>query len=446
MLRLRLCLIAVVALIIIPVAAMAYQLDLYGISARSIALANAYSILSDGPEACYYNPGSLIESRSVRGLVGYSFATPAFTVEQRDNQSRALTASETVKEAKLVNTGQWLNLGVSAGIKNRVFLGVLMQMPIDGAERRKWFSPDQPYYLNYDTGQFGWTIVPAIGVQVAPNVGIGLAAHAIIDGSGDIQTGIPLSGGDAAASAKSKTYNKMDGQFAPIFGVYARPLEYLRVGATYRGQSYHYLHKNFSQVIDQETGAWADIEYEVKYNFKPRTFVLAVSGDPAEFITVIGQLSWENWTGYEPPFPQMAITYHNMDNPPNAKAMPIPDQNFTDCIIPAIGVEGRPSKHMNLDIGYSFRTNPVPMQTGTTNILNTPTHVLGLGLGAKFLGKSGDLLHVNMGFQVHIMRSQDIGKYTSEMVESDPTKNPLFPRYYTSGAVLVSGMSVSMKF
>jgi len=445
----RLCLIAVTVFLLLPIAAMAYQLDLFGISARSIALANSYSILSDGPEACYYNPGALIESKTIRGFAGYMYAMPAMSVEQRDKNSQAYPASDEVKAAKLIDPAQWFTIGVSGGIKERVYLGIITQIPLDGSQRRKWFSPDQPYFLNYDTGVFGWTIVPAVGVQVIPNVGIGLGAHIIIDGSGDIAPSIPVStvqDPNKIPESHVVAHDKMDGQFAPIIGVYGRPLEYLRVGATYRGQSQRYLDKHYDQILDATTGSFVNVEYEVKYNFKPRTFTLAVSGNPTDYITLIGQFTWENWRSYDPPFPKMSVNYRGIPVHASEKVFDVPNVNFSDCVVPSFGFEGRPMKYMNMDIGYAFRTNPVPDQTGTTNILNSPVHVLGIGLGGQFLGPKNDIVHIDAGFQIHIMRSQEVTKVKSNMLETDPTTNPMYPKLYTAGAVLVGGMTASLKF
>jgi long-subunit fatty acid transport protein len=445
------CALAVVCGVLLATAASANQLDLFGLTTRATSLANTYTAMSEGAEAAFYNPGALIESRSVRAFLSYGFSIPAFSLDQTEDDGGNLADSPEIESARGVDPGQWLTMGVSGGIKDIVFLGMTLQVPIDGYARKKIFSPDHPYFLDYDTGIFGLTLVPAIGFQLSPNFGLGVGARVTLDSVGSFHTSIPT---DVSRTTRSTTVSsgQISGQFAPIFGFYARSHEFLRFGLTYHGESYAYFHKTRREYVEpSEENGFVEVEYEARYNYIPRRITVAIVGQPDEHVMIAGEIVYVGWSSYRPPFPKLRYDYSAMAAAgiPYERAEPLQpkDADFIDIFVPRFAVEPRVNKYLAFRVGYSYEPSPVPEQEGTTTILDSPTHVVSLGAGANFAGKNGDLINLDFGVMDHILAEDTTTKLDAKLQDGDsPNKNPAWPRYVMSGHYVFGSLTASFKF
>jgi len=443
--------VAIVVLVFFPALAAANQLDLFGFTHRAIGMANAHTALSEGPEACFYNPGALIESRNIRTFVGYSFSVSGLTLDIQEKDGGDMSDPLEAEKARSPEAGQWINAGVSGGIFDRVYFGLAMQVPIDGKSRRKVFSVDRPYFLDADTGIFGMTFIPAVAVQVAPNFGVGAGVRFTLDPFGQRYTDVPLTRRDDRTETLATS--EFSGQAAPIFGFYARPFEFLRFGLTYRGQSYSYFHKtDREQLIPQEPDGFVEIEYEAFYNFIPRTLTFAVVGQPEEHVLVTGEFSWIGWSSYIPPYPEMRLNFKKMYDAGlyNANLRPDvferEDADFNDTFTFRLGVEGRANKFLAFRAGYSFDPSVTPVQEGTTTIIDSFTHIFSFGMGGNFGGPEHDLVTIDFGLQDHYMTNMWVRKDKDEMQEEDATENPAYPRFEARGHNLCAGLTAAFRF
>lgn len=433
----------------VPMIASANQLDLFGFNARATGLANAHVALSEGPEAAFYNPGALIESRSISVLAGYSFSLPGLTLDVLDTDGSDLSDSVEAGKARSPEGGQWLNLGVSGGIYDRVFFGLAVQMPVDGASRRKIFSPERPYFLDYDTGIFGMTMIPAMAVQFAPNFALGAGARVTIDPWGARSTAVPTAAGDYQTSTLAES--ELSAQVAPIIGFYARSHEFLRFGLTYRGQSHSYYHKtDRQQLIPEDENGYVEIEYEAWYNYIPRSVTLGVTGQPDEHILLTGELSYIGWSDYKPPFPKVRLDFGAMNAAGLGYTRPQilqrEDAKFHDIWVVRFGAEPRVNRHLKFRAGYAFEPTPAPEQNGTTTIVDSPTHVISLGVGGNFGGKNGDFVTIDFALMDHIMSNVAYDKDATKMTDVDPETNPVWPTAEARGHTVYAGLNAAIKF
>ncbi|MDP8225550.1 MAG: outer membrane protein transport protein [Candidatus Lernaella stagnicola] len=433
----------------IPVAASANQLDLFGFNSRATSLANAYASLADGPEAAFYNPGALIESRNVRVLAGYSFSVPSLTLDVTERNGGDKSDPDEVRDARGAEAGQWLNLGVSGGIKDRVYFGLAMQLPVDGASRRKILSPDRPYFLDYDTGIFGMSLMPAMAVQLAPNFGLGAGARVTIDPWGQRWTDVPTAEG--AYETNTLAESELSAQVSPIVGFYARSHEFLRFGLTYKGQSQSYFHKtDRQQLIPGDPNGFVEIEYEAWYNYIPRSVTVSIAGEPDEHVLITGEMSWQGWSTYKSPFPKVRLDFKAMSENDIDYARPNvlerPSADFDDVFVTRFGVEARVNKHLAFRLGYAFEPSPVPDQDGTTTIIDSATHVLAFGAGGNFGGKFGELVQIDFSVMDHIMTTVEYDKDADDMDENDPESNPAWPSAEARAHYIYSGMTATIHF
>lgn len=437
------------ALLLVPSFAGANQLEMFGFNSRAVGLANTYTAIAAGPEASFYNPAALIESKRIRALAGYSFSVPAVYLDRLERNGDGMRDSEEVRQARSPEAAQYINAGVSGGLYDRVFFGLAMQIPVDGAARQKIFDADQPYFLKYDTGVFGLTIIPAMAVQIAPNYALGAGARITMDALGTMYTSIPTADGDYYTSTMADS--RLSAQAAPIFGFYARTHEFLRFALTYHGQSYSYFHKTVEEhIVPSDPDGFVAIEYEARYNFIPRRITFAVAGEPDEHVLLTAEVSWVNWSSYKPPFPSINLDFSQMNEAgipyERPDTLEVDDPDMNDTFVPRFGIEVRPYKYFTFQLGYALEPTPTGSQNGTTNIMDATTNVIALGIGSNFGGPSGDLVSVNLAIMDHMMTKRWASKDDGEMEEADPTTNPVYPRYESSGHFIYSALTASFRF
>ncbi|NLH48772.1 MAG: hypothetical protein GX444_09220 [Myxococcales bacterium] len=438
-----------VFLLLVPTLAFANQLDLFGLTGRATSLANAYTALADGPEAAFYNPGALIESRNIRAMAGYSFSVPALSLDIQTKGGGDATDPEDVQRARSPEAGQWLSAGVSGGIYDRVYFGFAMQVPIDGSARRKILSPDRPYFLDYDTGIFGLTMIPSMAVQLAPNFGLGAGVRFTMDPFGTMYSDVPTAEGDYTVKTMGKS--QLNGQASPIIGFYARSHEFLRFALTYQGQSYSYYHKTTrEQLVPEDPNGYVEVETEAWYNFIPRRITLGIVGEPDEHVTLTAEMSYVGWSAYNAPTPRIRLDFSNMNEHHIAYNRPHllyrEDPDFSDIFVTRFAVEPRVNKHLAFRVGYAFEPSPVPKQDGTTTIIDSSTHVISFGVGTNFGGWSGDRFSIDLAVQDHIMTDYYVTKSAGNMQEDDPKTNVAYPRFEASANYIYSGLTASFRF
>ena len=444
------CFVFVAVLVLfIPTLASANQLDMFGFDARATGLANAYTALASGPEATFYNPAALIESKQIQAMLSYSFTVPAMTLHRQTVDGTNLHSGQEIADARHPGAGAFITTGVSGGIYDRVFFGLGMQVPVDGLPRHKIFSPDRPFFLKYDAGIFGLTFLPAVGVQLAPNYGLGVGMRLTLDSLGSFQTDVPTASGGHQTQTLAES--QLTAEAAPIIGFYARAFEFLRFGLTYFGQSYGYYHKTVQQKIDPtDPNSIVSIEYEAKYDYIPRRIAFAVAGQPDEHVLVTGELDWVNWAAYVPPYPKVRLDFTRMFEAGLPYSRPTVLQrdnaNFRNIFIPRFGVEVRPYKFLALQVGYALEPAASPDQTGTSTILDSTTHIFSFGIGGNFGGPRGDLVAINWALMDHYMTDRYSTKIIGDMQEADPTTNPAYPRFDFHGHYLYSAMTASFRF
>ncbi len=172
-------------LVLSPLSALANQLATFGTSPRAMSMAGAYSAIAEGSDALYYNPGGLIQNMGPKLDIAYTYTLPALFLEQQETGGDAFSATKAVKSARRPESTQWLSGGIATPLNRYLYFGLYTQIPVDGQERRKWFSPSEPYFMDYETGIFGHTLIPGLAVKFASNIGLGLGVEVIFDAAGN---------------------------------------------------------------------------------------------------------------------------------------------------------------------------------------------------------------------------------------------------------------------
>ncbi len=438
-------------LVILPMTVSANQLATFGTSARPIAMAGAYSAIAEGSDALYYNPGALIQNMGPRLDAAYTYTLPALFLEQQESGGDAFTATKETKSARRPESTQWLSGGVTSPLNRYLYFGLYTQIPIDGQERRKWFSPSEPYFMDYETGIFGHTVIPGLAVKFSSNIGLGLSAEVIFDAAGTQSIYIPIQ--QEEVPIKSEGTGRIGAQAAPIIGFFARPFPQLRLGLTYRGESFRkHEQKYVVEATPGDNDSEIEVDYEVIYNFNPATMSFAAAYQPDERVLLSLELMYQATGRYFPPYPSIDTDFSDARDA--GLALNQPDEidpkdvepSFHDTLSPRFAVETRAYRNLFVDVGYKREPSSTAFQRGTASVLDMDVNVVSMGMAVQFGGVYNDMVRLDGGIQAHFLSEEHATKLSEWMEESDPESNPLYPRYEARGRFITGGLSATMKF
>jgi long-chain fatty acid transport protein len=443
----RLCCALLIAALALPVAANAYTGDLFGLNMRGLAMANAVTALAEGPSAAFYNPALLAGASGVQVEANYLYSLASFRLKLKDAAGVQLDPSGDLKDAQATPAIQYLGTGVSGRIGDYVGLGMYMNLPITGLPRHRFFAPQTPYWLKYDTSVQGFQLYPGVSVRIIPNLMLGLAASIVLDAGGDERIAFPL---DADRTGSLTGTSKWSGGATVIAGVFYRPLEFLQIGFTYKGENF--IRDKRDYTLDP---IGLPVKLDVIYDYSPQTFSLGIVGTPFEWWRISLDIVYTSWSLYRPPFPKLDPLYDQATTPidegnrSTLLTVESKDLNFADTLVARIGLEFRPIREFGITLGYSHEPTPVPDQTGTTNILDADDNVIGLGLGVCVGGKDGDLARIDVAGQFHVIAARSTDKKIEKMdvyYADDPSSNPGYPRVGAEASYFVGGLTAKFRF
>ena len=239
----------------------------------------------------------------------------------------------------------------------------------------------------------------------------------------------------------TKTVNRRDLTFnltpavAPSAGIVVTPHRDLRVALSYRGP----LDLTVSQPNNIDLGV-AGFVLGVKGTvlYTPHQIALGAQFRPTQQWTISMDLKLDLWS--RAPFPgaqldvkvdgELAEQLFGNSFDFGTKDGPT---KFANTWTPSFSGEYElPSQRTKLRAGYAFRPTYVPRQIGTTNFLDTDTHLLGLGASIQFndpLEVFSQPLFLDLGTQLQIAQTRSVTKASA----SDPVGN------YKFGGVAVAG-------
>jgi long-subunit fatty acid transport protein len=449
------CLLTLLLALALPAVAGAYTADLFGLNMRALALVNAQAAMAEGPAATFYNPAMLAAQGGVQMEMTYLYSLSSFSLKVFDADGVKQRTKGELKRAQKTRPVQYLGMGVSGRISDYVGLGLYMNLPIDGEPRPRIYQPQSPYWLKYGTSVNGLQLYPAVSVRIIPNVMIGVGTVVVLDASGQQSLAFPTSEGRTASMEAS---GKWSGGAAAIAGVFYRPLEFLQVGFTYRGESFIRDKRKTTMSVDVSGSGTYEalpVKTDVVWDYSPQAFDLGIVGDPFEWWRITMDLVYTSWSMYKPPFPKIRPQYAELATELPAARTPVlidvgtKDVNFSDTLVVRLGLDFKPIKQFEILFGYAYEPSPVPKQTGTTNILDANEHLIGLGFGVNVGGKDNDLVRLDLGGQFHLIADRSFSKSVDKMNEfyaSDPSLNPGYAKVEAKASYFVGGLSAKFHF
>jgi len=410
--------------------------DTFGLGPGAMALAGSYAARPGTFAAAYYNPAGLAPGGNVVEKGGFFEASfslvyghPSLYVTGARGQPiqtpQAFDTAGAVLGARF-SVGQPFHL-------DGLDMGVAVYVP---SHLLEWtIRPD-------DTPQWALltdrTQVLTANLALAYRVFRWLSLGAGVRVTFDIQTNITgelthVNYQTDQASAQLGTDATVYGRAAPVLGILATPLDGLRIGMSYRGESYVDDWGSAIVATGPQVGL-GNLGYDFRFAhyFEPTEVTLAVSADLGAGIDVSADLTYGRWSD--------ALSTNRNFFGCGTTPCDGPSPIWGDTWTPAFGVRWRATRAFSLMAGYRFQKSPLSNFGGPSNLLDNDRHVpsTGLELDLSKLVPSLDA-RITVGLQSVILvprtEVKDFERFPSNAAFES---NPGYPSY-SYGGNLVAG-------
>ncbi len=424
---------ALLVLIALSRPAAANPFEVFGLTSRHAAQANAGVASVDDAAALYYNPAGLVANPTLELAIG---AVGAYSHLAIGNARASLSdpyAAQLAMKAPLPLAG-WL--------AKRLVVGIALHLLPHDVAHVIAPAPEQPFYPYYGDRLSRIVVLPGAALQLDHGLALGVAVDVLAGLTGSI------SASEGATRALDARVDERVPTVARVVAGIAWQLDPAwRLGAVYR-ERFEVPFQTSAQTL--VAGEPIDLDLSASGQFTPHEVVVGVAWAPAP-LTASLDLEWAKWSDYGGP-------YVHVDSELPLVG-PIPGQTpavpFKDTYAIRLGLESHGERFI-VRGGYAYETSPIPaVQTGVTNLLDGPRQTFGLGAGYKW-----QRMRLDAHVQLQHVGSRTITKqlyegtgtydpYTS-LADEDPntpgvqTTNPGYPSIHSGGEVISGGLTLEV--
>lgn len=387
--------------------------DIFGVTARDVAMGGAMTGATRGYSALYYNPGALIGSRQQHLGLGLTVTAPALYVDRGD----ADRARPTVTPDPHVG----LHLGWAKPIPGifdeKLTLAVSLYVPATRLVRVQGVDPLSPHFYLYQNLQDKLVIHAGLGVAPAPWLSLGLGVQVLADLGGGVELDMNILGG---------TFDRRDMRVtltptaSLVAGLLVRPAPGLSLGVSYRGSS----SLEFQLPVVVSEGDALDLTIRVAQTvlWSPHQLSFGAAWDLSDpNLTLALDATLALWSGAPDPSPRLSVDVSGrlLDAFGLADALDLSTRTlpiqlgFSDTLIARLGAEWEAASWLTLRAGYFFRPTPAPRQTSSAAYLDNDAHVVALGVGFAFISplRSGeDMVELDLAAQLSLLPRRTVGR------------------------------------
>jgi len=412
--------------------------DTYGLGPRAMALGGSYAARPGDFAAAYYNPGGLVPggAREERGgffqlSLAYLYAVPSLYVTGADGgelETPPVPTSTGVVLGSRFSVGQpfdldGLNMGLSVYVPEHLFRWTIR--PDDDVQWALLTDRTQVVSAN-----------ASLGLRVTSWLSIGAGLRVMFD----VQT---LTRGRVTSieydeeTGKVRTHTELGtdaqvfGRVAPLAGVLVTPVDELRLGLTYRHESYV---DDWGDTRIRDVPILSNMGYTHRFAhyFEPTQVTLAAGADVTPELDVSLDVTWARWS-------RALSTNQNAQNSPV----------WGDTWTPAAGARWRANQALSLLGGYRFQKSPLGNFGGPSNLLDNDRHVVSLGLESeleRWLVPGLDAT-ANLALeQILLVERSETKDYRRFESDAALEKNPGYPSYVYGGRVTAISFGLEAKW
>jgi long-subunit fatty acid transport protein len=437
MLQLRIIVVTAVVLVGLAGTASASPVDLFGYGARGGAMAGAIISSAADHEAVYYNPAALAFAERPTFAIGFQRAD--FFLELEGEESPGLGAP-----ALFFGFGVPLPFG--GFLKKRLTLGLGFVLPQTSILIAAVPAPSQPSFLLVENRAQTVSLQGGLGLRVTDWLSVGVGFLALAELIGDISVA-PNDEGRLG----SRVRDQVIADYSPVFGVLAKPTDWMAVGATYHGES----SAAFELPITAELGSGFSIpiprlDLVGTAQYDPRQVSAEASFVPSAGVRVAVGATWKQWSAFQNPIVYTAVPENlptelcpqkvaGAEEGQVGCVQPAPE--FTDTIVPRLGAEWVievGAWEVIPRAGLAWEPSPVPEQDADQNYLDNDRLIVAAGLGVRY-----DDISVRVAGQWQHLMERTETKRASLL--ADPESNVGYPEITHSGEVFFWGIELGLE-
>jgi long-subunit fatty acid transport protein len=418
--------------------------DTFGLGPGPMALAGSYGARPGDAMAAYYNPAGLAPGGSVVEK-GAFFEASIALVYGRASLYAAGPKGQPLGTPSVPDTA-------GAVIGTRFSLGQLFHF--DGLDLGlALYVPDHLFEWSIrpdETPQ--WALLTdrtqvfsanaAIAYRIAHFLSLGVGVRVTFDVDTNINGVLThFNPVNDQASAQLGTNAAVYGRAAPVAGVLVTPVDRLRLGVTFRGESYVDDWGTTILATGPQVGL-GNLGYDFRFAhyFEPLELGMATSVDLGRGVDASVDLTYARWSDAL----STNRNFYGCGLTPCNGASPIWGDTWT----PAFGIRWQASRAFALMGGYRYQRSPINNFGGPSNLLDNDRHVPSTGVEldlAKMVPWLDARLNVGLEYVILVDRTEtkDFQRFPSD---SAFESNPGYPSYSYGGHLVAGSVGIDARW
>jgi hypothetical protein len=349
--------------------ARASEPEMFGMGARSSAMAGTGAADAEGYDATYANPAGLVGPTRRRLTLGFAGARYQLYLDNAPRQ---------VDETNGLLIGAAIPLPFGGVLRDRLAIGIGFYFPAGVINRARDGFPDEARLALLDNRTQVVSILIGAGAKLHDRVSLGVGVLALAALTGEITIRA-----DAGGRFTTVSEQQLVASFAPVVGLRVQAARHVKVGLTLRGES----RSRYDIAIKNSLGSALPIQLPTMRvagtaQFDPLQMALEAAWMPKHWLNLVAGLTWKHWSAYTNP-----VENATLGTPPQAPA------DYHDTVVPRVAGEFNGvwnTRHGSLKLigrlGYFFEWSPAP-QGPDRVYLDADRHVLTGGGGLEFRGR-----------------------------------------------------------
>jgi long-subunit fatty acid transport protein len=497
-----------------PAPVMANPFTILGFDGHSMGRGGALTGGAEGPAAVYYNPAGLIKRKErqmttsiirTQGFLKYDPAAnpdignldfskfPSLTTEsagcgadtrchedveqyneyvrdaavsQRNYLRFAEDQAETTRNVRSL-TGATVGLVVPLAYEPEeavIAVGGAAFIPLGPILYQRFKGPNTPYFLKYDDTPHRVAIDAGAAVELWEVLRVGVGVDALVDLNADPSAtailppelrigGIPPDPNFADIRVFVDGGIEAPPSLAPTAGLQYSPAKWVDLGVSFRDeQSVEIQVASVITVMSPYGTKTIPVTLAAGGAFTPRQIAAGAQFSPFEGLSIMADITWQQWSNYKPAFAIEASienagdaacdvlrTFQDLDplldGVEDATGIEISTDDicdltreineisintydpslisFEDVLVPAFGASYTKGR-FNIAGGYRYEPTPVPgNQPGVYTILDSNTHVI----GGNFAYQMFDWLSAGLWSQLRYLTTREITRERNQVLE-----------------------------
>lgn len=406
---------------------------LYGLGARSAAVAGSDRALGSDAFSLSSNPANISQSKNSQVSLGVAMTAPQFPKLSGivvDNVEQGGSSSVVGESNPGIPNQGYFQFGVVSQLGPAWKVGLNFFAPIDKFIEAKSVDVYRPNYTLYDGNPQKLSLNFGVAREILPGLAIGIGGAVYYETSavvvGRLNTAPQTSTFNVGATARPG--------IAPHLGISATIAENHILGLSYLGARDY----RINAILENTINPWRPVPLNIAGGsslfYDPATVNIAYAGHIGRF-QIFTSLDYEVWSPYEGSAFKGVYQGFNI----NQAQVATP---FKNIFVPRLGGSMILSSVFVLRMGYAYRPTAAPDPSlSAGNILDADRHVAALGLTydtgtwdgfwtAPFL--------IDLNLQGHFLQNRIVTKPNATDIGA--------PGYTIGGSVIQTGLQISMAF